>query len=49
MFFDDFLFGRMYPNVSECVKTGPNRAENIEKLRANVENLRETLVNKGIR
>ena len=38
--FDDFFFAesiRMYPNVSECVKTDPNRPENVEKLRENVE------------
>ena len=34
---------RMYPNVSECVKTGPNRPENVEKLRENVEKLRKNL------
>ena len=34
----------MYPNVSECVKTGWNRPENIKKLRESVEKLRETLV-----
>ena len=33
----------MYPNVSECVKTGPNRPENVEKLCENVEKLREGL------
>ena len=35
-FFDDFFFAesiRMYPNVSECVKTDPNRSENVEKRR----------------
>ena len=44
---DDFFFAesiRMYPNVSECVKTGWNRPENVKKLRENVEKLRETLV-----
>ena len=34
---------RMYPNVSECVKTGPNRPENVEKLCENVEKLRKNL------
>ena len=45
-FFCEFFFAesiRMYPNVSECVKTGPNRPENVKKLRENVETLRENL------
>ena len=32
--FDEFFFPeciRMYPNVSECVKTGPNGPENVKK------------------
>jgi hypothetical protein len=33
----------MYPNVSECVKTSPNRSENVKKLRENVEKLRENV------
>ena len=44
-FFGDFFFAesiRMYPNVSECVKTGPNRPENVEKLRENIENIVNT-------
>ena len=32
----------MYPNVSECVKTGPNGPENVEKLREHIEKLRKT-------
>ena len=45
-FFFDFFFAesiRMHPNASECVKTGPNRPENVEKLCENVEKLREGL------
>ena len=34
---------RMYPNVSECAKTGGKRSENIKKLRENVEKLRENV------
>ena len=34
---------RMYPNVSEWVKTSPNGPENVKKLRENVEKLRENV------
>ena len=46
MNFDDTFLAesiRMHPNVSECVKTGPNEPENAENLRENVEKLRENV------
>ena len=39
---DDFFFAesvRMYPNVSECVKTGGNSPEKVETLRENCEKI----------
>ena len=42
--FDDFIFGRKHPNVSECVKAGPNKPENVETHGENMEKVRETLV-----
>ena len=51
MFFQFFFAEsiRMYPNASECVKTGPKRPENVEKCRENVEKLREIVVVIGVR
>ena len=44
-FFENFSSEciRMYPNVSECVNTSPNRSKNVEKRRENVEKLRENV------
>ena len=46
IFFFEFFSSeciRMYPNVSEWVKTSPNGPENVKKLRENVEKLRENV------
>ena len=46
IFFFEFFSSeciRMYPNVSEWVKTSPNGRENVKKRRENVEKLRKNV------
>ena len=40
-FFGTQIFGWTHPNVSKCVKAGPNRPESFKKLCENVEKLRD--------